>query len=488
MPEKNPYDHELSLFAAVAFLLAVAYAFVLFASWLRGSKKGSFKIQNATNILALILSVNIQSLTCSQNDGLADLIKGKNPILDEVLRLVPSITEGPKPPLLLRNRHIQFIPWMLQNEIHRLGGIPFETLDVNVTDCISKIDNCQLGGPNSEHMADTLTIDVFPPFGGESFFSSGFNQSSPIILFSPGLRCYSQDMPGNMIIRKAFQNGFRSVVMHRRGHTPDQKLKSPRWNLFGDVDDLEQVYWMIKDQLATPTTPMFLHGISSGTAVTVTALSKWDKRRREEPGRRTPAFVSSIDIAPGYDISKVLTRERFLFPYNDVLLVGVKDHFVKKNEEILRNLDSDAVDRALAAGSLQEFVDASVQFAGYRNVSEYYDDINPIKSFRDISTPKLVLNSMDDPCCNIQNLYERSRYAAHRGKTYAEMIRETQNAIVAVSWTGSHCPFLCSRDKLLPFVKDPFSGGWMLNSWADEVSMNYYLATLQLFNDRRLLT
>ena len=87
----------------------------------------------------------------------------------------------------------------------------------------------------------------------------------------PGLRCHSMDMPGNSIIRRLYGEGFRSVVINRRGHTPTQPLRAPRWNLFGDVPDLEQTYWYIRTQLVALDTPMFVHGISSGTAVVVSA-------------------------------------------------------------------------------------------------------------------------------------------------------------------------------------------------------------------------
>jgi hypothetical protein len=87
-----------------------------------------------------------------------------------------------------------------------------------------------------------------------------------------------------MIVQYAM--GIRSIVVNRRGRNiiyPQPKpLKSPRWNLFGDVDDMEQAYWYIKEHLSvTHDTALFLlYGVSSGTAVTVTSLSKWDKRRK----------------------------------------------------------------------------------------------------------------------------------------------------------------------------------------------------------------
>lgn len=484
------FDHELSLLSAVAFLILVAHGIfhvvrLLWGALFGGGQSYASNSSIASTITLLLLMLTVPSFLSQPDEGLADLIQGTDPRLNEILERVPLIRQGPSPPFLFRNRHLQFLPWMIQNEIHRQEGIPFQRIHVEVADCLDKMKGCD---DHSERlMNDTITLDIFPPFDDESPFNENFNKSSPVILFSPGLRCYSQDMPGNMIIRKAYSKGFRSIVVNRRGHTPGLRLQSPRWNLFGDVDDLEQVYWYIKNELVTEGTAMFLHGISSGTSVAVTALSKWDRRRTDEPDRKTPVFVSSIAITPGYDISKVLNRERFLFPYNDVLLGGVKDHFVLQNEALLRSHNSDAVDKILAATSLQDLVDAAVPFAGYDNTTQYYLDTNPINEMRHITTPKLVLNSVDDPCCNIANLYEQSPYPHHGGKTFAEMIGETENGMVAVARTGSHCPFLCSRDRWLPFARDPLNGGWMLNSWADEVSVEYYQATLDVYGDRRFM-
>ena len=388
------FSHELSLVSAVSFLILMGAVFSWAVRAMLPRKSDVpiqlYKSQIISSALLLILACELPIFLSTPNEGLVDLIQGKDPLLNEILERVPSIRRGPSPPLLLRNRHVQFIPWMIQNEIHRIQGIPYQRVHVDVSDCISKHKECH------PTMNDTVTLDIFPPMMDSSQYSVGFNKSSPVILYAPGLQSHSQDLPGNSIVRKAFGAGFRSIVVNRRGHTPNQRLKSPRWNLFGDVDDLEQVYWYIKRELVTNDTAFFLHGISAGTAITVTALSKWDKRRVVEPDRPTPAIVASLDLTPGYDISKVLLRERFLWPYNDLLMQGVKYHFVIRNEELLREYDNEAVDKLMSATSLQEFVDMGVVFAGYGNTTHYYEDTNPINALKDILTPKLVLNAVDD--------------------------------------------------------------------------------------------
>lgn len=487
-------DHERSLLAAVALLGFIGYVFYLFAamSWAAvcSTSSPTFQIsrrQAFTTIFLFVLGMEhpwMLFLPNDNNDGLAFLIQGTDRRLNKILERVPLLRRGPSPPFWLQNRHIQFIPWLVQNEIHRVAqAIPFQRLQVPVTDCVNKVPDC-LQYPKNLQMNDTVTLDIFPSLDSD-VSHPGFNNSSPVIFFSPGLRCYSQDMPGNSVIRKAYAAGFRSIVVNRRGHTPLQKLQSPRWNLFGDVDDLEQVYWFVKETLVAPGTPMFLHGISSGTAVTVTALTKWDMRRQE--GLRSPSFVASMSIAPGYDVSKVLHPERFLFPYNTLLLGGVKDHFVRQNEALLRAFNSTAVDEVLAANNLQEFVDAAVPFTGYNSTSHYYQDSNPINDMRGITTPKLVLNAVDDPCCNIRNLLERSPYPEHEGETFASIIAKTQNGLVAVTKTGSHCPFLSASPGGL-WVRDPLmKKGWMLNSWGDQVSIEFYQAALEVYPERRFL-
>lgn len=468
-----------------------------------------------------------------QSHGLHDLVYGSDPLLQQVLAQTPSLIQGPNPPFLLSNRHLQFIPWLIQNELHRVEGIPFERLTLTVTACVDKsqgTDHCH----RSQLMEDIVTLDVFPPFetslkdgnnNGNSTKYEGFHAGSPIIFFSPGLRCYSQDMPGNMIIRRAFGAGFRSIVVNRRGHTPDQKLTAPRWNLFGDVDDLEQIYWHIQKQWAAPHTPFFLHGISSGTAVVVSALSEYDRRRQalevqqqlepqqqqqtEESHESTnvamthtttsinllprvaPSFVASISITPGYDISKVLLPERFKYPYNPVMLDAVKSHFIRDNEELLRAYDSEAVDAALKATHLQELVDAAAPFAGYPNATEYYKGENPVNWMHHVTTPTLVLNAIDDPCCHVHNIYEQSPYPQHDEKSYATLIDESERGVLAVTKSGSHCPFLDSDSStfnLLPsFIRDPLYGGWMLDSWADRVSIEFYKAALDVYEERRFM-
>ncbi|KAL9184372.1 hypothetical protein ACHAXT_002458 [Thalassiosira profunda] len=193
------YDHEISLLAAAAYLglIALAAGTVLVRLLKRKVSTPSAWTKPESVAYALLLmlaSCELPIFLSAPSEGLVDLIQGRDPLLNEILERVPAIRQGPAPPLLLRNRHIQFIPFLLQNEYHRLQGIPFQRVDVEVSDCFDKMAGC-----HTPDMNDTITLDVFPPFGdNNSPYSKGFNRSSPIILFAPGLRSNSQDLPGKL--------------------------------------------------------------------------------------------------------------------------------------------------------------------------------------------------------------------------------------------------------------------------------------------------
>lgn len=207
------FSHEFSLLSAVSFLTLMAMLTVWTVRQLFRSKSTNEihtvnKTEFISAALLLMLACELPIFLSTPKEGLVDLIQGTDPLLNEILARVPSIQQGPSPPLLLRNRHVQFIPWLLQNEIHRRQGIPYQRVEVEVSDCMSKLHTCQAT------MNDTLTLDIFPPFDASY---EGFNKSSPVILYAPGLQSHSQDLPGNGIVRRAFGAGFRSIVVHRRG-------------------------------------------------------------------------------------------------------------------------------------------------------------------------------------------------------------------------------------------------------------------------------
>ena len=429
----------------------------------------------------------------------------RDPLLQRALALCPLLQRGLRPPAWCSNAHLQFIPWLFQNEVHRLLlPVKYERHTVAVTDRPSKTAVPRGLRGRGTGLEDRITVDIFPALGDAVLLPP----SAPVIVFAPGLRCHSQDLPGTTPVRRALAGGFRSVVVNRRGHTPGQPLAAPRWNLFGDVDDLEQVYWELRDLLSSVrrtdegggacggdgggcdgAPPLFLCGLSSGCGLVVNALGVWDKRRSAGDAS-APAFAGALSLAPGYDITTCLAR--FDWPYEPLLLANVKAHFVAKNETVLRRASGGAVDACLGASSLQAFLEAATPFTGYGDAEAYYAHCNPVNEVHAICTPMLIVNARDDPCCKVGNALEASRVPAHGGRTYRELVAASPRSVLCLSASGSHCPFLDGG--ILGFrslAADPLAlrdggGGVMLNSWADAVAVEWFTACRKVFKEGAL--
>lgn len=191
---------------------------------------------------------------------------------------------------------------------------------------------------------------------------------------------------------------------------------------------------------------------------------------------RIPVFKGAFTLVPGYDISVALRS--FQWPYTDILLDSVKDHFVRRNEKVLRSLNSSAVDVLLSVSGLQDFVDNAYMFAGYSSAAEYYAATNPINRIHDIDTPQLIINSMDDPCSLPSNMHVNSTVPAHNGLSYAQVAGMHNSTIVVTTRSGSHVPFFDGR--VMPFVKDALYPYFMIDSWADAVMIEYFDALKEI--------
>jgi len=67
-------------------------------------------------IISTLYVAYLAYLASTHKTGIAQIISGTDPKLQQVLSLAPLISQGPNPAFFLGNRHIQFIPWMTQNE------------------------------------------------------------------------------------------------------------------------------------------------------------------------------------------------------------------------------------------------------------------------------------------------------------------------------------------------------------------------------------
>ena len=76
--------------------------------------------------LLFAFTTELLVLLSTPSEGLADLVKGTDPLLDEILARVPAIKRG---------RVRRCSRSCSQNLLHQLDGIPYQRVEVDVTDC-----------------------------------------------------------------------------------------------------------------------------------------------------------------------------------------------------------------------------------------------------------------------------------------------------------------------------------------------------------------
>lgn len=397
--------------------------------------------------------------------GKVRIYMGTGADLGRVFALMPTAQRPPRPPIWAFGSHMQFMPWVVYNVLSSaLVPLHYQIQTLRVFGLVDKTKPESKTNPRS--MDDDVVISYFPPLEAEDAPQEyRLALDAPAILVDGGLTCTAQDVPGSSLLRLAVLRGFRVVVVERRGHA--LPLKKPRWNLFGDSDDLEQIVKAVRDKL--PGAPFFWVGISSGSKLPIEAMGKFDQRRKN--GDTTaPQFVATACLSPGYNLETCFMG--FAFPYKYLCRSSVRSKFLLENEEVLRSYNPDAYEKAVQAPDLQSLLYHSAPFAGYPSAEEYFAVENPVLFAPLITTPTLIINSMDDPLCVVQNCY--GKMPGHEdGLTFVEMVEKSPCGLLLITPSGSHCPFLDGT--FWPFVSVPQAlGRLVIASWADYCILEFF--------------
>lgn len=385
--------------------------------------------------------------------------------LKRVYERMPTAHRAPQPPIWAYGGHIQFIPWIIYNIIAVVNSpLAYERDLVLVTGLEDKTKD--ESETNTRSVADHIVLSFFPPTKPLASGDLALPLDAPTIIVEPGLTCTSQDVPGSSFLRLSVARGFRVIVIERRGHA--QPLTKPRWNLFGDSDDFEQMYNRIKDKL--PDAPLFWCGFSSGTKLPIEAVGKFDERRKNGD-KSAPTFVATASVCPGYNLETCFLG--FGFPYKYMCLSSVKSKFLMQNEAVLRSYNSEAYDKAIQADNLQTLLCEAAPFAGYPSSQEYFAAENPVLYAPLITTPTLIINSLDDPCTVARNAYGTMPGQSDKDLTFVKMVEQSPVGLLLMSPSGSHCPFLDGG--FWPFVRAPKAlGGLVIKSWADSCILEFF--------------
>lgn len=428
VPESTKYDVETNLFLGTCVFVILTYWFL---GW------------------------------CTKTSGTPIIVTSKRSA-QHLIDRVPTIHNEPSPPIWCTNPHVQFFPWCLQGYIHQyFYPIPFQRVE-HETPCGQ----------------DKSVLDVYPSFETTP-------EVLPIAIILPGLRGHSQDCPGGAVVRRfAATKKFRAIVHHRRGHVIGETLQAGTFHFSGDHEDLSFSIRHIRNAYPEhKDAPIFLVGISLGSAHAVCSVAEWDRLRSQNKldqyGYPAPHNIGGIMCtSAGFDTSRCFRR--FPWPYNGLLAECVKDHFIRRNEELLRKVHGDeVVDRILSIEDIQEFVDEVYPFAGLKSTEEFYEKYNPVHAMHDFTTPCLFLLAQDDPITIPHNGLEISPYEKYEGCSYRQYLerRDDVCAIGVLPQTGSHCTFIDGGNfNCFEKIYDI----WMFKSWAETACVEFCQAIVDL--------
>lgn len=228
--------------------------------------------------------------------------------------------------------------------------------------------------------------------------------------------------------------GWRIALCLRRGHA-GLPMPVPKINLFGSTDDLREQIKFIQDKY--PSSTLYGMGSSAGTGLLVRYLG--------EDGDKTP-LKAAFALCPGYN-TKLGFSSVHPF-YSKVMTKKIINKFIQPYQTTWKNTKS--LSKVLKSKSLFDFEQTYFELAGYQDYETYCNATNPIYVLENITTPLLVLNSEDDPVCNIQNF-----------EPYKDTVKNMSNIAVVTTKKGSHCGF--------------YQGLLETRSWASKLAADFFL-------------
>ena len=231
----------------------------------------------------------------------------------------------------------------------------------------------------------------------------------------------------------AFREGFQPVIYNYRGH--NVPLTTRQIAAFLDADDFKEAVDYIHS--VNPFSDLFALGYSLGAAPIIGYLGK---RGKSSLVNAAVLVSSTLDM-------DILLSSGFKSPYKNIV-----NHFFKqlvKQYTCLHYLHNE--DEIEEDGSLYSILSKSHWEADpYDSFNDWLKLNNPASFVRNIRTPTLFVNSLDDPVIEDKS----PAYISLRNNSYC---------LEVVTDTGGHCGFLHQV--------------WA-TPWTDRIALEFYNAVL----------
>jgi predicted alpha/beta-fold hydrolase len=352
-----------------------------------------------------------------------------SPRMRSLLAATPALHRAIDAPLLLQSSAMQLLAYLLKQRLDPPERFERET--------ISTPDGGEIAV--DWHTRRDGDVDALPT-------------DAPVVAVMHTLTGTARDFAS--FTRCATERGFRVAVLLRRGHL-GRPLKTPRFNLLGNAEDLDLHVAAVKKKYPRAR-KLFAYAESAGTGLAV--------RYAGEKGSSC-AFDAMTMVCPGYDTTEGGAFSRFE-PFLDAhLLQSVKNTFLfGANEQTWQTWSANeaaekrcpSFDDLANTVTMAEFQRLAYGAEGFASLEEYHYATNPMGTVLEIETPTLVINADDDPVCTPSNVDDNA--FCFDGACARALVRTP---------IGTHCCFY-EGNTLVP-----------RNSWAHVAALEFFQAVAE---------
>lgn len=237
--------------------------------------------------------------------------------------------------------------------------------------------------------------------------------------------------------------GWRVVLCLRRGHA-DLPLTVPKINILGSTDDLREQLAVIQQRF--PQSLLYSIGSSAGSGLLIRYLGEEGSKSR---------IKAAFAYCPGYNTDEAFSKAHQV--YSRLMVKRLIKQFVAPHLDKLTHLST--LQALRNAQDLAAFQANIYELAGFSSYEAYSQASNPMRVFKDIKVPLMVLNAEDDLLCRIENVYP-----------YLDDIQHMPNVVLVTTPKGSHCAYY---------------EGWQATSWAGRLMANYFKAVSELGDTKK---
>ena len=213
-----------------------------------------------------------------------------------------------------------------------------------------------------------------------------FNEAqTPIVLVLHGLEGSSRSKYATGILHALHQRRWRGVVLHFRGCSGEPN-RLPRGYHSGETGDITYVVNLLRQRY--PASPLFVVGYSLGG----NALLKWLGE-----SRATTPIRAAVAVSVPFLLNRAADRMEngFSSVYQWELMQRMRRSVLKKAQRTSLPLDLEKIPRL---HTFREFDDAvTAPLHGFDGVDDYYRRSSSRQYLKSITTPTLIIHSLDDP-------------------------------------------------------------------------------------------